>query len=40
VPALGLVELRVEGGDIIERRPVGSDVDLAIMLDNAVIIRS
>jgi putative spermidine/putrescine transport system ATP-binding protein len=39
VPVLGLLELRVEGGEIIERKPVGSDIDLAVRLDEAVIIR-
>ena len=39
VPVLGILTLRVEGGEIIERKPEGSDVALAITLDEAVIIR-
>jgi putative spermidine/putrescine transport system ATP-binding protein len=40
VPVLGLIELRSEGGGIIERNPIGSSVDLVMRLDDAVLIRS
>ena len=40
VSTLGLIELRSEGGGIIERNPIGSSVDLIVRLDEAVLIRS
>ena len=40
VPGFGLLELRSEGGGIIERSPIGSSVDLVVRFDEAVMIRS
>ncbi len=38
VGGLGLVQLRSGGGDVIERAPPGSEAEIAIDLDDAVVI--
>lgn len=39
-PCLDPRELRVEGGDVIEKRPIALEVDLNVGLDEAVILQN
>jgi putative spermidine/putrescine transport system ATP-binding protein len=39
VAGLGVLELRVPGGEVIERSPVGSEVAITVRLDDAVMLR-
>jgi putative spermidine/putrescine transport system ATP-binding protein len=36
---LGQIEMRVGGGQIIEERPIGTMVNIALSLNEAVILR-
>ena len=37
---LGRIELRVGGGQIIDRKPVGSPLDIRVSLENAVVLKA
>jgi putative spermidine/putrescine transport system ATP-binding protein len=37
---LGQIELRVSGGQIIDRKPVGSPLDIHLSLENAVVLKA
>lgn len=36
---LGMLEMRVGGGQIINEKPAGSMIDIALSLDDAVVLR-
>ena len=36
--ALGMLQLRVPGGEVIEQAPVGSEIEVALNLDSAIIL--
>ncbi|MFC3205762.1 MAG: ABC transporter ATP-binding protein [Mesorhizobium sp.] len=39
-PGLGLLDMRVGGGHIIDQKPAGSPIDVRISLENAVVLKA
>ena len=39
-PGLGLLDMRVGGGQIIDQKPAGSPIDVFISLENAVVLKA
>ena len=35
---LGMLQLRVSGGEVIEQAPVGAEIEVALNLDSAIIL--